>query len=96
MSFASWGPLGRPLGGLLGRLGGLLGRLGIILGVQGRSFVGSGRSWIVWTDSGAALGRFGALVGERTVPEAHARNPGSAQERPVAPKSARESGGVGP
>ena len=28
---ASWGPLGRALGGLLGRLGGLLGRLEAIL-----------------------------------------------------------------
>ena len=37
MNFASWGPLGRPLGGLLGRLGGLLGRLGAILGVLDRS-----------------------------------------------------------
>ena len=34
---------------------------------------------------GAALGRFGALVGERTIPEAHAEHPESAQERPGAP-----------
>ena len=27
MNFASWGPRGRALGGLLGRLGGLLGNL---------------------------------------------------------------------
>ena len=32
------------------------------------------------------MGRFGALVGERAVPEAHAANP----------ESARNSGGVGP
>ena len=31
MVFASWGHLGMPLGGLLGRLGGFLGRLGAIL-----------------------------------------------------------------
>ena len=35
MVFASWGPLGRPLGGLLGRLGAILGRLGAILGRPG-------------------------------------------------------------
>ena len=44
MSVASWGPLRRPLGGLLGRLGGLLGRLRAILGVVERSFVGSGHA----------------------------------------------------
>eukprot|EP00959_Pyramimonas_sp_CCMP1952_P111729 2336946-Pyramimonas_sp.AAC.1 len=32
---AFWGPLWRPLGGLLGRLGGLLGRLGGFLGPLG-------------------------------------------------------------
>ena len=35
--------------------------------------------------SEAALARFGALVGEKTVPEAYATNPGSAQPRPAAP-----------
>ena len=58
MIFASWSPLGRPLGGLLGRLGGLLGRLGAILGVLERSFVDSGPSWIVWTASRGGLGPF--------------------------------------
>ena len=35
MVFASWGPLGRPLGGLLGRLSAIMGRLGAILGRPG-------------------------------------------------------------
>ena len=35
MNFASSGPLGKPLGGHLGRLGGFLGRLGAILGRLG-------------------------------------------------------------
>ena len=35
MVFASWGPLGRPLGGLWGRLGAILGHLGAILGRPG-------------------------------------------------------------
>ena len=42
MTWASWGPLGSALGGLLGRLGGLLGRLEAVLGVLGRSFDDSG------------------------------------------------------
>ena len=58
MSVASWGPLRRPLGGLLGRLGGLLGRLRAILGVFARSFVGSGPLSIVWTASWGGLGLF--------------------------------------
>ena len=58
MIFASWGPLGRPLGGLLGRLGGLLGRLGAILGVLERSLVGSEPFSIVWTASRGGLGLF--------------------------------------
>ena len=55
MIFASWGPLGRPLGGLLGRLGGLLGRLEAILSVLERSFVGSEPFSIVWTTSRGGL-----------------------------------------
>ena len=42
MILASWGLLGRLLGGFLGRLGGLLCRLEAILGVLERS----------WSDSG--------------------------------------------
>ena len=38
MSFTSWGPLGKHLGGLWGCLGGLLARLEAILGVLGRCF----------------------------------------------------------
>ena len=60
MIFDSWGPRGRPLGGLLGRLGGLLGRLGAILGVFGRSFGVSGLSWTVFR---GLLGRLGGLLG---------------------------------
>eukprot|EP00959_Pyramimonas_sp_CCMP1952_P149445 3127238-Pyramimonas_sp.AAC.1 len=47
---ASWGPLGRPVGGLFGSLGGLLGRLGAMLGVLPRSVADSGPSW---TDLGS-------------------------------------------
>ena len=91
MSFASWGPLGRPLGGLLGRLGGLLGRLGIILGVQGRSFVGSGRSWIVWTDSWGGLGPFRGARGREDRPGGPREKP---RKRPGAPGSAQERPGI--
>ena len=58
MILASWGLLGRLLGGFLGRLGGLLGRLGAILGVLERSFVGSGPFPIVWTAPRGGLGPF--------------------------------------
>ena len=58
MILASWGLLGRLLGGFLGRLGGLLGRLGAILGVLERSFVGSGPFPIVWTALRGGLGPF--------------------------------------
>ena len=68
MIFASWGPLGRPLGGLLGRLGGLLGRLGAILGVLERSFVGSGPFSIVWTAPRGGLGPFLAPRGREERP----------------------------
>ena len=37
-----------------------------------------------------------ALLGEGTVPEAHAGHPESARERPEAPRSAWEIGGLGP
>ena len=45
---------------------------------------------------GAFLARFGALLGEGTVPEAHAEHPKSARQRRRAPGSARETGGPGP
>ena len=70
MILASWGPLGKGLGAVLGRLGGLLGRLEAVLGVLGRSF---GDGWdfqfVVpllgpsWGRLGALLGGLGALLG---------------------------------
>ena len=70
MILASWGPLGKGLGAVLGRLGGLLGRLEAVLGVLGRSF---GDGWdfqfVVpllgpsWGRLGALLGRLGRLLG---------------------------------
>ena len=88
MIFASWGLLGRPLGGLLGRLGGLLGRLGAILGVLERSLVGSEPFSIVWTASRGGLGLFWGPRGREERPGGPRGKP---RERPGAP----ESGGVG-
>ena len=69
MIFASWGPLGRPLGGLLGRLGGLLGRLGAILGVLERSLGVLGPSGGTVASPRvpleALLARLGALLGPK-------------------------------
>ena len=62
MNFASMGPPGSALGGLVGRLGGLLGRLGAILGVLERSFGNDGPSW---GPLGALLARLGALLGPK-------------------------------
>ena len=56
MILASRGPLGRPLGGLLGRLGGLLARLGAILGVL--EHLGA-----IFRPLGALLERLGGLLG---------------------------------
>ena len=50
---ASWGPLGKPLGGLLGSLGGILGRLKGILGRLGTIF----------RRFGPLLDRIGGLLG---------------------------------
>ena len=65
MILAARGPLGRPLGGFLGRLGGLLGRLGAIFGFLERSGSVSRPSWAVlgappgssWPVLGASLAR---------------------------------------
>ena len=73
MIFASSGPLGKPLGGHLGRLGGLLDRLGAILGRLGGVLDRLGpnlgvleRSWTVlepsWTPLGPSWSRLGALL----------------------------------
>ena len=62
MILASWGPLGKGLGALLGRLGGLLGRLEAVLGVLGRSFGDSRVLGPSWGPLGALLARLGALL----------------------------------
>ena len=66
MIFASWGPRGRALGGLLGRLGGLLGRLeaiwgrlGGILGHLGGLGGLPAPSWRPWRAPGTRHGRPG-------------------------------------
>ena len=90
MIFASWGPLGKPVGGLLGASwrplgpsGDHLGRLGAIFRRFGalldRLDGLPGRPWAVWGPSWA---------------RGPSRRP--TRETPEAPKSARESGGVGP
>ena len=63
MILASWGPLGKGLGAVLGRLGGLLGRLEAVLGVLGRSFGDSRPLGPSWGPLGALLARLGALLG---------------------------------
>ena len=93
MILASWGLLGRLLGGFLGRLGGLLGRLGAILGVLERSFVGSGPFPIVWTAPRGGLGPFWGPRGREDRPGGPRDKPKKRQE---APRSARESGGPAP
>ena len=65
MNFASWGPLGTPLGGLLARFGGHLSCLGTIVGVLERSLGVSGPSWTIlgasWARLEAVLVRFAAV-----------------------------------
>ena len=51
-----WGPLGRPLGGLLARFGGHLSRLGTIVGVLERSLGVSGPSLCASDSSGERPG----------------------------------------
>ena len=70
MIFASSGPLGKPLGGHLGRLGGLLDRLGAILGRLGGLLDRLGpnlgvleRSWTVLEPSWTPLGPSWAPLG---------------------------------
>ena len=62
MILASWGPLGKGLGALLGRLGGLLGRLEAVLGVLGRSFGDSRVLGPSWGPPGALLARLEAVL----------------------------------
>ena len=56
MSSASRGPLGKPLGALIGRGVGLLGRLEAVLGVVGHSWTVSRLSCTVLETSGHHLG----------------------------------------
>ena len=65
MILASWGPLGKSLGALLGRLGCLLGRLEAVLGVLGRSFGDSRVLGPSWEPPGALLARLGAVLGPK-------------------------------
>ena len=68
---ASWGPLGTPLGALLGPLGGLLGRLFAVLGPSWAMLGPSGPTWGALrgrlrppgTPLGALLGSLGGLLG---------------------------------
>ena len=68
MILAARGPLGRPLGGLLGRLGGLLGRLGIIFGVLDRPLGDPELSWPVLAASWDPLGPFWPIEPRPTEP----------------------------
>ena len=65
MILASWGPLGKGLGALLGPLGGVLGRLEAVLGVLGRSFGDSRVLGPSWVPLGALLACLGALLGPK-------------------------------
>ena len=76
MILASRSPLGRPLGGLLGRLGGLLGRLGVIFGVLERSLGVLGPSWAVLGASWGPLGPSWAPLGPEKVTREDATGPG--------------------
>ena len=62
MILASWGPLGKGLGAVLGRLGGLLGRLEAVLGVLGRSFGDSRVLGPSWGPPGVLLARLEAVL----------------------------------
>ena len=58
--FASWAPLGGPLGALLGRLGGVVGRLEAILDRRGVTRAVSTLSWTIWA---LCLGSSWAVLG---------------------------------
>ena len=99
MNFAFWGPLRRPLGGFWGRLGGLLRRLEAILGLWERYWSDSGllgRLGSFWRPSWPVKGPVGAGSPSRRPTREIPETPGSAQERPEIPRSARESGGPAP
>ena len=87
MVLASWGPLGKSLGALLGRLGGLLGLLGAVLGVLGRSFGDSRVLGPSWGHLGALLARLGALLAPKNPRE-------QSQDGPVKPSKTQENPGA--
>ena len=83
MILASWSPLGRPLGALLGPLGGLLGRLGAILGVLERSWAVLEASWALLGASWGPLGpSWGPLASGKSTRDVknHAGARGNARE----------------
>ena len=82
MILASWGPLGKGLGALLGRLGGLLGRLEAVLGVLGRSFGDSRVLGPSWGPLGALLARLGALLGPKKSRDKMRQSPGGTPGAP--------------
>ena len=93
MILASWGPLWRPLGGLLGRLGGLFGRLGALVGRLG-GLLGPlgrflGRLGGLMGRLGARVGRLGGLLG----PSWPVFRPSWARKSPVARSSRARGGG---
>ena len=75
MILASWGPLGRPLGGLLGRLGSILGRLGAIVGRLGAILGRPGLLRLSSEPLGAILEASRAVLAARW---RHHENPGAA------------------
>ena len=79
---ASRGPLGRPLGGLLGRRGGLLGRLWAIFGVLERSLDVLSPLWAVLEASWRPLGPTSRPLGPEQVTRPDARNPRGHATRP--------------
>ena len=89
MIFASWGPLGRPLGGFLGRLGSFLDRLEAILGVS-KLFCA------VWRRLGAILSRPRAVVGRLEAFYTLERRPGRKKKKPIFEGCALRGGWVGP
>ena len=62
MNFASWGPLGSALGGLLGRLGAILGVLERSCGISEPSCTILGAPWEPLGPSWGSRGRLGALL----------------------------------
>ena len=91
MILASWGPLGKGLGALLGRLGGLLGRLEAVLGVLGRSFGDSRVLGSSWGPPGALLARLEAVLAPKKSCEKLRQGPGGT---PGAPRDLRIWGPV--